>query len=284
VDEINHADEDSTSSVSRENSGARRGRPVNRRRMLISGTRALAGAAVARVMAAPGADERVIPEFRAAFERVRRAGLRMSPVRVLPSVAGHFTALCGYAGIAGGRYRSDLLVLASRFAEYAGWMSQEAGDEAGTTVELARRVQHDPAGSRRVLGLAARCEAQDHALRGDHNAFRRALDRAATLLDAAAREPVTGPAIGSTHPLDPISLVTGWSLHELGHPAGAAAILDREVPKIRSAARRPHTRFTIRIDLRQLGHTLGRWRAHPLVRELYPGLTAVSYRSTERNR
>jgi hypothetical protein len=48
VDEINHADEDSTSSVSRENSGARRGRPVNRRRMLISGTRALAGAAVAR--------------------------------------------------------------------------------------------------------------------------------------------------------------------------------------------------------------------------------------------
>jgi hypothetical protein len=231
-------------------------------------------------------------------------------------------------------------------AEYAGWMSQEIGDEVAAlrwtdravtyaaagrdpylasfalfrraeialyqhdalrTVELARRAQDDPGAGPRILGLAARCEAQGHALAGDTGAYERALDRAAGLL--ATREPGTAPVLGSASVPDQVALARGWALYDLGRPREAAVVLDREMASIPPAARRARARFgarralahalngdvdeacliargiiddaaqvdsaTIRLDLRELARTLSRWRTNGAVRDLHPDLIAT---------
>lgn len=334
--------------MSMDGTGGLRFQPVDRRHVLITGASVLAGFAVTRGVSSPAIDERIVPEFRAAFDQVRRLGVLTSPALVLPSVVTHINALRTYAVAADGQDRSELLLLAARFAEYAGWMGQEADDEraalwwtetavrfataggdksmamyslvrqaemalyrqdATATIELARRAQSGPAVPRRILGLAARCEAQGHALIGDHGACHRSLDRAAALLDAASGEPASSLVLGSANTPDPVSLANGWSLYDLGQPAKAADVLDREVPKILPAARRPRARFgvrralahaasgevdhacalardalldaahvdsaTIRLDLRQLSRTLSRWRKYKPVSDLNPSLVTA---------
>jgi hypothetical protein len=118
-----------------------------------------------------------------------------------------------------------LLTLAARYAEFVGWMAQEAGDDrialgwtrvaaeiactagdqdlmahtwvrqalvtlyaqdAAQTVELAKRAQDESGVSARIRGLAALRVAQGYALGGDRNACLRALDQGRELLAAAA--------------------------------------------------------------------------------------------------
>lgn len=290
-------------------------------------------------------DERIVPMLRASFESTRQFGMAASPLVVFPMAVSHVYAICALAKGSHGPLRAELLVLASRVAEYAGWMCQEAGNEphalwwidyavhlAGTaddhtlhsfalfrqaelalyrqdplaTIELARRAQADPLAGPRVLGLAARCEAQGHALAGDLDSYQRALERASVQLAIAAGEP-GGLTLGSTN--SQVSLDTGWSLYDLGHPAQAAEVLDGAVGTIPETARRARARYgarrvlahatngevdhacellrsvlddatqvdsaTVRVDLRQLAKTLSRWRTHPPVRDLYPHLTAA---------
>jgi transcriptional regulator with XRE-family HTH domain len=240
-----------------------------------------------------------------------------------------------------------LLVLAARFAEYTGWMAQESGDEsaaarwtasaarlaeaggdtdlvryalvrgadlalyrndAAQTIALAQQAQADPRVAARVRGLAAQREAQGHALAGDYDACMRTLDRAALWL--AEDTPGTadgGPAIGTTSMTDPVAMITGWALHDLGRPEDAIAILDAAVPLIPAGAARSRARYgvrralahsaagdveqacaltvellpvvrladsaTIRLELGLLARSLARWHANPQVRELYPSLT-----------
>lgn len=321
--------------------------PMDRRHVLAGGAAAILGFALARGTRPAAVDERILPGLRAAFDQVRSLGMVSSPVVVLPMVIAQVHALRSLVPDCRGALRAELLVLASRVAEYAGWMSQEAGDErraawwtdcavnlagagqdvgfasyalvrhaelamyrhdAWTTIELARQAQAHPAAGQRILGLAARCEAQGHALAGAVDDYQRALDRALTLLLAA--EPVDGrPVLGSSSVADQVSLAAGGSLCDLGRPAQAAEVLDREVPKIAATARRARARFgarrvlahaangdvdhacellrpvledaahvdsaTIRVELRQVARTLARWHGHPPVRQLYPDLTAA---------
>ncbi|MFJ9725785.1 hypothetical protein ACIRP3_23810 [Streptomyces sp. NPDC101209] len=127
--------------------------------------------------------------------------------------------------------RDTALRLAGRFAEYAGWMSQEAGDNSAAlwwtgqaaalaaacddhdlvayslirraeialyaedshgTIELARRAARQ-SGNPRVLGLAAQREAQGYALQGHDAACRGALDRATSLMSTAAAGGLSEP-------------------------------------------------------------------------------------------
>src|SRR5205814_276672 len=81
-----------------------------------------------------------------------------------------------------------------------------------------------------ILGLAARCEAQGHALAGDRDAFERSLDRATELLAAANSD--GAPTLGSSSVADEASLARGWALYDLGLPAQAAAVLDGQVARI----------------------------------------------------
>jgi hypothetical protein len=247
--------------------------------------------------------------------------------------------------------RSRLLSLAARIAEYVGWLSQESGAESAalwwtrhaaelagasgdddivsyalvreaglalyrqdsiTTVELARRAQRVRRAGRRTIGLAARREAQGHALAGDRGACERAFDRAAELFESATAESLAYPVLGSTAP-GPLELARGWAFADLGHAAAAAAVLDRALDRVPVTHRRTRARFgtrrslayalageleqscrslaetiddvthvdsaTVHMDLRELARSLGRWRGHHAVREIYPELNRLLRRA-----
>jgi transcriptional regulator with XRE-family HTH domain len=314
------------------------------RRQVLAGAGALLGFAMTRT-ARPAIDDDTFAVLRTSFDSQRALGTRTSPALVIGSVIAHLHTLRTLALDNPEPMRSELLLLAARVAEYASWMSQEAGQEADAlrwldravalagprdphlasfalfrqaeialyqhdplrTIDLARAAQRDPAAGPRILGLAARVEAQGHALAGDVDGYQTALDRAAELL--ATREPSTGPVLGPASVPDDLALVRGWALYDLGRPGQAAELLDRQLGVIPPSARRARARFgvrralahaqnheidqacaaarevladvamvdsaTVRLDLRDLNRTLNRWRTHPAVRELQAELVAV---------
>jgi len=316
--------------------------------------RSPAGAA-SRRRTTPSVDEGATAVLRASFDQLRRLGTMCSPTVVLgPAIANTHT-LRTLAADATGSTRARLLVLASRSAEFSGWMAQEAGDDraalwwtgaavsyadaagdrtmaryalvrraeiamyqhdALSTVDFARRAQSEPEDDPRVLGLAARCEAQGHALAGDQHAYRTTLDRAAGLLADAEAAEATTPVLGSASVPNQLALAAGWSLYDLGRPGEAAAVLALEVGRIPPAARRARARFgvrralahaqhgdldqacevarealvdvahvdsaTVRVDLRELARTLSRWHGHPAVQELLPDVMTALNTGTSR--
>jgi transcriptional regulator with XRE-family HTH domain len=277
-------------------------------------------------------DDQALAVLRTSFDQYRKLGTMTSPAILLGPVIAHIHTLRTLALDNPEPMRSDLLLLAARVAEYAGWMSQEAGREADAlrwtdravalaadrdphlasfalfrhaevalyqqdplrAIELARRAQRDHAAGPRILGLAARCEAQGHALAGDVRSYEKALQRAGDLL--AVREDNDGPILGSASVPDEVELARGWALYDLGRPGDAAEVLARQLGAIPRTARRARARFgvrralahaqhgdidqacvaarevladaeqvdsaTIRLDLRDLGRTLGRWHTH----------------------
>jgi hypothetical protein len=125
----------------------------------------------------------------------------------------------------------------------------------------------------------------------------------------AAGEESSDPLLGSTTMADPVAFVTGWCLHDLGHPQEAADVLAGELNKIAAGASRTRSRYgarlalalahsgeidsacdvvqplladvevvdsaTVRHDLRRLRQTIGRWRTHSAVSRVLPGLAAT---------
>ncbi|SED22323.1 Helix-turn-helix domain-containing protein [Amycolatopsis tolypomycina] len=323
--------------------------PMARREALATGAASLFGLSLGGQGVAAAAEHgATVTTFRALFEQIRQLGQTTSPSVVLPTVIAQTHTLRGLANAASSPAREELLRLAARYAEYAGWMAQEAGDdraalwwtriavETGTaagdgelatyalirqalitlyrddaagTIDLARQAQADPRMSRRVRGLAALREAQGHALACDYDQCRRALDRAAELLDAPENTAPDGPVMGSASVAGAslTSLVTGWCLHDLGRPQQAAEILDEQFLLLPDTARRAYARFgarralaylaagevehagalsrrvldaaelvdsaTVRHDLRRLAQSFGRWRTHHSVRDVYPRLS-----------
>jgi hypothetical protein len=176
-----------------------------------------------------------------------------------------------------------------------------------STIDLAQRAQCGRA-SPRTIALAARREAQGHALAGDRDSYERAMDRAVELLDLSRPDTRAYPMLGSTAP-DPVELARGWALCDLGRPGEAAAVLDRELTRLPAVSRRSRARFgvrrslahalsgevdrscltlveilddvaqvesaTVRMDLRELARNLSRWHNHGAVREVYPELRRV---------
>lgn len=314
---------------------------LDRRQMLAAGTvlgMTLAGGP------RPVPSERVVAGMRTSFEQLRELGIQTSPVVVLGPLVAQVHTVCALAHENPEPTRSRLLLLAARIAEYTGWMFQEAGDEqralrwtrsaselacaggdreiatyalvraAGlalyrqdpvSTVELAQQAQHSGRASPRTLALAARREAQGHALAGDRDSYERAMDRAVELLGTSTPDTRAYPELGSSAP-DPVELARGWALCDLGLPGEGAAVLDRELARLPAVSRRTRARFgvrrslahalsgevdrgclalaealddvahvdsaTVRLDLRDLARNLGRWRNHGAVREVYPEL------------
>ncbi|MET9291868.1 helix-turn-helix transcriptional regulator [Streptomyces sp. NPDC003077] len=257
-------------------------------------------------------DSSLIGVHRSLFDHLRRLGQATSPEFVLPSLTAHTDSLTELSSRTGGRTGRALLSLASRYAEYAGWMAQEAGDDraalrwteravvmasaagdeylaayalvrralitfyrddAARTVGLAQSAQTSrlPA---RIRGLAAQREAQGHALAGDYDACMRSLDRARTLLTGDAAD-ASAPVIGPSHLTDPVAMITGWCLHDLGRPRQAAEVLDREMSQISPHALRTQARYGIR---RALSHAAAGEVDHAcaLARPLLASLTHVA--------
>ncbi|MFD8048956.1 helix-turn-helix domain-containing protein [Streptomyces chartreusis] len=257
--------------------------------------------------------EPLVDAYRTLLAQYRRLGQVSPPAAVLPVVAEQTRALRALAERTGSRAGRELLALAARFAEFTGWLSQEADDEdaalhwtahavdlaaasgdrdlasyalvrralityyrgeADDTIALAEGARSDRLPPR-VRGLAAQREAQGHALAGDYDACMRGLDRARSLL---ARDPGPSsgaPVLGTTHVNDPVSMITGWCLVDLGRPRAAAEILDRECARLPVDAWRTQVRYGIR---RALAHARAGEIDHAceLTEQLLPLATTVS--------
>ncbi|MFE6306789.1 helix-turn-helix domain-containing protein [Nocardiopsis sp. NPDC057823] len=318
---------------------------LDRRSALSLGGGVLAGIAIPPPVGRAGFSESSLAGFRTQLAHLRGLGQHTPPAMMVPLVIAHTNALRRLARDAPSRHRAPAIRLAARFAEYTGWMAQEAGNdqaalwwtdtaaamarESGSpdldryalvrralvslyaqdgerTVELAAAAD-DPAASPRVRALAAKREAQGHALLGDRTACERALKRARDLLP-----PVSSPdpeILGSSHVPDPVGVTWGWCLVDLALPREAAEILDRETALLPPDAVRSRLRFGVRralahalageidhacritgelldtpgttmtatvvADLRRLVWALNRHRGHRSVRDLSPRLAAA---------
>lgn len=317
---------------------------VDRRQVLVGGTTSVLGVGFSdRDVSAAARQAASLEGLRALFDQFRQLGHTASPAVVLPALIAQTQAVQGIAAHCDARTQGPALRLAARYAEYVGWMCQEAGsdeaarwwteravelaatggdrdlasyalvrralmalyrNDAAETVGLSRAAQRGSV-LPRIRGLAAQREAQGHALAGDCHACLRCLDCAHGLLALPPAEPV----LGSTTLTDPVSMITGWCLYDLGRPGEAAEVLDREVARVPLHALRARTRYgvrqamahaaagevehaceitesllggvemvgsaTIRIDARRLTKTLSRFRTTRSVRELSPRLTAA---------
>ncbi|MGW3019791.1 helix-turn-helix domain-containing protein [Streptomyces longwoodensis] len=288
---------------------------------------------------------------RSMLTHYRRLGQTVAPGLLLPVLIAQTHTLRELSAHCDSDTRRHLLALGSRYAEYVGWLVQETGDEgaalwwtqravdlaaaggdqalasyalvrralvtlyrddAEQTVALARRAQSG-ALPPRIRGLAAQREAQGHALAGDHRSCLRALDRARALL-ARQDDGTDEPVLGTMHLPDPVGMVTGWCLVDLGRPREAGEELDRQLSRVGEDAVRTRVRYGIRhalayasageidhacglvaplldgveavgsatvtTDLRRLARTLARHADHASVRLLEPRLATLSRPST----
>jgi len=231
--------------------------------------------------------------FRSMFDRNRALAQIMSPAALLPMLIGQTHALRVVAGNTTAPARRSMSVLAGRYADFTGWLAQEAGDDAGALWWTDRAVEFAATGgddemaahalvrradvalyrqdarstvalaqcaemssrSRRVRGLAAQRQAQGHALAGDYDRCRRALDRAARWLDRRDDESDDDqqPVLGSSTIDDPVEMATGWCLFDLGRPKQASEKLRVQLDRLPSHARRTRARLGARYAL-SLGH------------------------------
>ncbi|MEV6983569.1 helix-turn-helix transcriptional regulator [Sphaerisporangium sp. NPDC051017] len=258
-------------------------RTVGRRQVIVAGAASMAGMSIGRPGTSSADGERFLEASRSLFDEYRRLGQTGSPGLLMPALIAQTHVLRDLSAHAGTRVRRALLKMGSRYAEYVGWLAQEAGDEkaalwwtqravelaaaggdgdlaayglvrralvtlyrgeAEQTVELARRAQSGTVPPR-IHGLAAQREAQGHALAGDYDASMRSLDRARTLL-AQHTSDAGAPVIGSTNLPDSVSMVTGWCLHDLGRCREAAEILDAQLAQVPPHATRTQVRYGVR--------------------------------------
>jgi hypothetical protein len=241
----------------------------------------------ARLPADPTA---LLAMFGVRFEQTRALSQMMSPALVLPGLLGETHLLRGLAGRAPQESAALLWRLTAQFAEFAGWMFQELGgnrqaiwwteyavamaekgadlslrpyglfrrsditlhaDDPRSTIDLARRIQADPATTVRVRGLAVQREAHAHALLGDYDACMLALDQSAALLDEAKQAHSGGRLLGMTLTPDPTMMARGWCLFDLGKPAEAAEVLETGIGGFAAGANRARARYAVRTALAQ---------------------------------
>ena len=304
-----------------------------------------------RGLAAAAGDAMTVESFRAQFNQSVHLGELVSSRAVLPTVTTHANTLWSMALAAPARTRSALMTLATLNATYAGWLALETGDdhaarwwsrtavslaeivddpnliaysltrEAGVAVfrddpahvlALTERIRGERGVATRFRRIAADREAQGHALLGNYDLCRRALDRSTELSHEPDISPtfdgVVLPPMAAAGP-HVIGVISGWCLHNLGRPNAAVEVLDQEISGISGTHRRATARFgarrvlahaasgevdhacslahelldiaevvdsaTVRMEFRRLARTLARWNKHRSVRELQPRLTAA---------
>lgn len=221
--------------------------------------------------------------FRSLFDHYRTLGQTTDPRVLVPVLGGQANLIQELARNATGRASRALLVTASRYAEYTGWLAQEAGSDfdalrwtrhaidlanaagdsdfaayglvryalvtlyRGDAAQTTQLAVHAQAGAlpSRIRGLAAAREAQGHAIAADYGSAMRALDRASAQLRAASLD-ADHPVIGTRNLADPAEMIRGWCLYDLGHPRAAAQIIDRQLAATPEGATRAQARYGAR--------------------------------------
>jgi transcriptional regulator with XRE-family HTH domain len=259
-------------------------KPASRRQVLAAG--ALAVPAVylgATVTPASAEHVDLVSAFRFLFDHYRKLGQTTPPSILIPVLAGQADVIQEIARNTGDHTSRALLLLASRYAEYTGWLVQEVGTDSGAlwwtcravdlanaagdssfaayglvrralvalyrgdaeqTIQLAVSAQAATLPPR-VRGLAAAREAQGHAIAAEYDPAMRALDRASALLSAASSD-TDQPVIGTSNLADLAEMIRGWCLYDLGRPRHAARIIDRQLAAIPQGATRAQTRYSAR--------------------------------------
>jgi Helix-turn-helix domain len=170
------------------------------------------------------------------FDLIRSLGRSGSPATVLPVVIALVQSIRGLVGSASSDASRRLLALASRTAEYTGWMAQEAGDDraalrwtdyavelaeatgdlslrdyapvrralvylyrgdAVRTITLAGAVRDDQSVRLQTRVIAARREAQGYALAGDARRCLETLGFATELADQVGTAPDADVSAGA---------------------------------------------------------------------------------------
>jgi tetratricopeptide (TPR) repeat protein len=237
-------------------------------------------------LAAGGLDDAVTQTFADELGRLRQMGQRMPATMVLPLVRENARLLRRMA-THGGAEGVPALALAARFAEYAGWLYQEtgqntaayswtagaarvagqAGENALEGYALVRYAElalyqgsavdvvglADLAAGRldasvRTRAHAAHRRAQGFALAGDPYACEMALAEAGQLLAGAGGEPAATVLGPSTAP-DLDALVAGWCFYDLGRPARAVDLLAPALDAMPLTSRRLRALFGARLAL-----------------------------------
>jgi hypothetical protein len=229
--------------------------------------------------------EAIVEAFRGLFDQLRAMCRSVDGRFLLPVLTAHAQALRETAAVAHAATRDASIVLAGRYAELAGWVAQEAGDdqaalswtelacrlaEAGGdssmgayadvrralialyrgdavgTIGLARKAQAQDGIPTRVRGLAVLREAQGYALAGDTAACERSLDLARGAWVQDAPAGSGWPVLGPSALADPVGMTAAWCLYDLGKPADSAATFEVQMARIPAEARRTRTRFGVR--------------------------------------
>jgi transcriptional regulator with XRE-family HTH domain len=288
--------------------------PLSRRQLMTMGVAASVGMNIGHPnTTSPAGNTTLLAASRTMFDNFRQLGQAVGPGALLPALIAQTHSLRELSARTGARTRDGLLRLASRYAEYTGWMMQEMGndqgalwwtrhavelaaaggdrdlaayghvrhalitlyrDDAAQTLDLARQAQH-PKLPPRIRGLAAQREAQGHALAGDYDACMRSLDRASALLSTPTSQPDGTPVIGTTNLPDPVGMITGWCLYDLGRPREAAEVMGRQMASVPPHALRTRVRYGMR---RALAHAMaGELEAAcDLIGRLLPAAATVS--------
>ncbi len=116
---------------------------VGRREVLAAGTGALIDIGLSLGGPSHSASDPLLPSFRAQFDLLRKLGQSTAPGVLLPLLQTQTRMVVSLASDAPSATRAAALLLASRFAEFTGWMAQEAGDSntalgwTGEAVQLA---------------------------------------------------------------------------------------------------------------------------------------------------
>ncbi|WP_329139134.1 helix-turn-helix transcriptional regulator [Streptomyces sp. NBC_00670] len=244
-------------------------------------------------VALPAADDaediRPVTHYALHLAELRRLAQRVSPSAVLGQLGTAVALLETLARAAHtAAVRRQYVELLAFYAEFAGWMAQEAGDEAAaerwigrtealateagaadladhtlirraclalyrrdarSVVEYAVEAGRRAPGSPRVRGLAALREAQGLALAGRAEACDGALRRAAGLLGTAGHSRPPALAVGSEVTHRLPALVDGWCLHDLGRPEEAAERLHDGLLLVPVRSERLRSLFTARLAL-----------------------------------
>jgi transcriptional regulator with XRE-family HTH domain len=260
---------------------------ASRRQVLAAGALAVPAVYLGEAVTSAHAERAELASvFRSLFDHYRKLGQTTEPGILIPVLAGQANVIQEIARNTGEHTSRALLIIASRYAEYTGWLVQEAGTDFGAlwwtcravdlanaagdpgfaayglvrralvalyrgdaeqTIQLAVRAQAATL-QPRIRGLAAAREAQGHAIASDYDSAMRAVDRASALLSVAALN-ADQPVIGTGNLADPAEMTRGWCLYDLGRPREAARIIDRQLTSISAEASNVQARYGVRCAL-----------------------------------
>ncbi len=242
------------------------------------------------LMAAPGveedhADGDVVARLRARHDQYQRTDKLLGPHLLLMAMPGHLAFIEEHLRDARGTSRIDLLTIGARYAEFAGWLYQDAGEaraamfwsdravewaqqagnrvlvayvlmrksnqasderDAGRIIGLAEAALREPDPiTGRVRALALRQEAHGYALDGDEVTCNRKLDEALSMVALSERNGDPGPGSYCTDVYLELNRATCWL--ELSKPKRAIDVFERELIRLPAIENRDHGVYLARL-------------------------------------